>query len=359
MTLKRSITGLVIEFEELKKSLGIKGKKTDLLRLEAKTTDPSFWDDKDLARNVMQEFGDLKKEIEEIETLEKEIKALEELSGDGELSKDLEKEIENIQKKMEKLKVTSFLSSPYDRKNAIVAIHAGQGGTEAMDWVSMLYRMYLKFCERKNWKTEVLDLSEGEEAGIKSVTFKVEGQYPYGYLKGEVGTHRLVRQSPFNADKLRQTSFALVEVLPELEEVDFPDIKIKDEDLDWQFFRASTQGGQNVQKVSTAVRLKHEPSGIVVTSQAERKQEQNRKIALNLLRAKLWAREQAAREKKVKELKGDYRPPSWGNQIRSYVLHPYKMVKDLRTEVETSDTEAVLDGNLDKFIEAELKLGSA
>jgi peptide chain release factor 2 len=171
-----------------------------------------------------------------------------------------------------------------------------------------------------------------------------------------VGTHRLVRQSPFNADKLRQTSFASVEVLPEFEEVDLPDIKIKDEDLKWQFFRASAQGGQNVQKVSTAVRVKHKPTGITVTSQTERSQEQNRKIALGLLRSKIWLLEQEKAQKREKEIKGEYKPASWGTQIRSYVLHPYKMVKDLRTEVQTSDTEGVLGGKLDEFIEAELKL---
>lgn len=354
--LKQRINKLSHEFEKLKDTLDLKFKKTHLLELEAKTTNPSFWDDQESAKGVMQEFGDLKKEIEDIEELDENIKTLKELSGEEGLSSDLKKEYKKAKKKLEGLKTTSFLSGQYDRKNAIVGIHAGQGGTEAMDWVSMLYRMYLKYCENRTWKTEAIDLSEGEEAGIKSVTFKADGPYAYGYLKGEAGTHRLVRQSPFNADRLRQTSFALVEVLPELEEVDLPDVKIKDDDLDWQFFRASTQGGQNVQKVSTAVRVKHKPSGIVVTAQVERHQEQNRKIALNLLRSKLWLLEQAKAEAKKRELKGEYRPASWGTQIRSYVLHPYKMVKDLRTEIETSNTEAVLGGDLDKFIEAELKL---
>ena len=200
-----------------------------------------------------------------------------------------------------------------------------------------------------------MDYTPGEEAGVKSVTFRVEGSLAYGYLKGEAGTHRLVRQSPFNADKLRQTSFALVEVLPEVTAVDLPDIEMKDEDLDWQFFRSSSQGGQNVQKVSTAVRVIHRPTGITSSSQSERFQEQNRKIALNLLRAKLWMLEKTRQEETKRDLKGEYRPASWGNQIRSYVLHPYKMVKDLRTEVETSNTEAVLAGEIDEFIEAELK----
>ena len=190
------------------------------------------------------------------------------------------------------------------------------------------------------------------------MTFKVEGKYAYGYLKKEAGTHRLVRQSPFNADNLRQTSFALVEVLPELTDTDLPDIEIKEEDLDWQFFRASSQGGQNVQKVSSAVRLTHIPTGIVVTAQAERFQEQNRKNALDLLRGRLWLKKREEEKETKKELKGDYRPASWGTQIRSYVLHPYKMVKDLRTEVETGNPEAVLDGEIDEFIEAELKIAN-
>jgi len=320
-------------------------KRKRLSQLEAESADPELWDNQERARGLMQRLGDLKQEIEEVEKLEEEIKMLSELS-----------EAKKIEKKLEKLKLKTLLSGPYDAKNAVVSIHAGQGGVEAMDWANMLYRMYLKFCEKRGWKTRVLDISAGEEAGIKSITFKAEGANAYGYLKGEAGTHRLVRQSPFNADKLRQTSFALVEVLPELEEKDLPDIKIRDEDLQWQFFRASTQGGQNVQKVSSAVRVKHKPTGITVTSQAERSQEQNRKIALGLLRSKLWALEQERAQKEKKELKGEYRPASWGTQIRSYVLHPYKMVKDLRTEVQTADTEAVLDGNLDEFIEAELKM---
>ncbi|MFV1917292.1 MAG: peptide chain release factor 2 [Patescibacteria group bacterium] len=349
---------LASTLRNLEESLKIDDKRTRLLELEAKATDPNFWADNEAARKFMQELGALKDEIEEIEKLDKDIKTLFDLAKGEKDSNVLKPELEKVEKNLGKLRQTSFLLGAYDRKAAIISIHAGQGGTEAMDWVSMLYRMYLKFCEGRGWKTSELDASPGEEAGLKSVTFLVDGSLAYGYLKGEAGTHRLVRQSPFNADKLRQTSFALVEVLPELEDVDLPDIGLRDDDLEWQFFRASTQGGQNVQKVSSAVRVKHLPSELVVTSQQERTQEQNRKIALSLLRAKLWARQLAMKEKKVKELKGDYRPPSWGNQIRSYVLHPYKMVKDLRTKVEVSDADAVLDGELDLFIEAELNLAS-
>lgn len=347
---KQKVEELSLRFTKLEEAVNLPEKKKKLEILEVESADPNLWNDQDKARKVMQGLSDLKKEIEEIE----------ELRGNLEILKEIldEREVARTEKILARLELSLFLSAEYDDKNALVSIHAGQGGTEAMDWASMLLRMYLRFCEKRGWLTEVVDSTSGEEAGIKSVTFKVAGKYAYGYLKGEAGTHRLVRQSPFNADKLRQTSFALVEVLPEFEDVDLPDIEIKDEDLDWQFFRSSSQGGQNVQKVSTAVRLTHKPSGIVVTAQSQRFQEQNRKIALNLLRAKLWLLEKERAKGLKKDLKGDYRPASWGNQIRSYVLHPYKMVKDLRTEVETANTEAILDGEIDIFIEAELKLAN-
>jgi len=352
--LKTKIDELVKNFTDFKNSINLPQKELKLKEIEGRTLEPDLWQDQEKARTVLREFSDLKKEIEEIEDLEEEITLLQELTQE-EVSEEFEKEIARAQKTLERLNLTSFLSGTYDGKNAILSIHAGQGGTEAMDWVGMLLRMYLRFAERRGWSTSVIESTSGEEAGIKSVTFKVDGPYAYGYLKGEAGTHRLVRQSPFNADNLRQTSFALVEVLPELGDTDLPGIEIKDEDLDWQFFRSSSQGGQNVQKVSTAVRVIHKPTGIMVTAQSERFQEQNRKIALNLLRGKLWLRSQEELSQTKKTIKGEYRPASWGNQIRSYVLHPYKMIKDLRTEVETGNTEAVLDGEIDAFIEAELK----
>jgi len=350
-----NISDITDRLKNLKSSFDLAQKRKDLLALESATLDPLLWDDQENARKMMQDLDSVKKEIEELDNLDQEVTTLIELSRGSDISKDFSMELKELGSRLDKFELQTFLSGPYDPKNALISIHAGQGGTEAMDWASMLFRMYLRYSEKKNWKTETIDVSEGEEAGIKSVTFKIEGRNAYGFLKGEAGTHRLVRQSPFNADKLRQTSFALVEVLPELEEADLTTVDIRDEDLEWQFFRASTQGGQNVQKVSTAVRLIHKPSEIVVTAHTERFQEQNRKIALNLLRAKLWAREEAMREKKVKELKGEYRPASWGNQIRSYVLHPYKMVKDLRTEAETGNPDTVLDGELDLFIEAEIQ----
>ncbi|MBC2724219.1 MAG: peptide chain release factor 2 [Desulfosporosinus sp.] len=354
--LKQRIKKISSDFKKIEETLDLKKKEEKLSKLEAKSTDPGLWENQEKARKLMQEIGDISHEVKKIKDLQKELETLNEFVKEGELSSDLENDVKKIEKQVEEFKLSSFLSGEYDAKNAIVSIHAGQGGTEAMDWTSMLYRMYTKYCEKRGWKLQVIDLSSGEEAGIKSVVFKVEGLHAYGYLKGEAGTHRLVRQSPFNADKLRQTSFSLVEVVPEIDEADMPDIEMKDDDLDWQFFRASSQGGQNVQKVSTAVRVKHKPTNIVVTAQRERSQLQNREIALDLLRAKLWVLEQEKKEAEKKGLKGEYKPASWGTQIRSYVLHPYKMVKDLRTEIETADPESVLDGDLDDFIEAELKL---
>lgn len=339
----------------VKKTLDLDMKKKELRSLEAESLKADFWSNQEKARNVMQQVSHLREEIGVVEKLEQEIADALSVSGEAELQAELQQAITKVEKEMNRLETQTFLSGKHDKGNAILSIHAGQGGTEAMDWAQMLYRMYVRYAERQGWNVETLDTTPGEEAGIKSATVVISGYYAYGKLKGEAGTHRLVRQSPFNADQLRQTSFALVEVLPRFTEAQEDDIDIKDEELEWQFFRSGGHGGQNVNKVSTAVRLTHIPTGIVVTSQTERYQEQNRKLALELLRGKLWLRKEAEEKEKVKAIKGEYRPASWGTQIRSYVLHPYKMVKDLRTNHETSDSESVLDGDLDEFIEAELR----
>lgn len=324
---------------DLLQKLNLDEKRKKVRELEAESSHPDFWQDNRTAAAKMKELALLQKEIENAEYVE--------LLIDEDASEELESMINEMEK-------TAYLSGLYDKGNAILSIHAGQGGVDAMDWASMLFRMYSRYFERKGWKFEEIDFDPGEEAGIKSVSIAVEGDYAYGYLKGEQGVHRLVRLSPFNADQLRHTSFALVEVLPQVEEV--TDVDIKEEDLEWEFYRASSHGGQNVQKVSSAVRLKHKPTGIVVTSQTERYQNQNREYALKHLKAKLWALQQEKRRQEEKEMKGEYQAPSWGNQIRNYVLHPYQMVKDTRTKVETGNVEAVLDGDLDQFVEAELKI---
>jgi len=324
--------------EKLLEKSNIDDKRKIIRALEAESTKSNFWQDHTEAAEKMKQLADLQKEVKELEELE-------ELVEKGQYEKG-----ELLLKRFE---TQFYLSGPYDTSGAILSIHAGQGGVEAMDWTQMLFRMYTRFFEKREWSFETIEETPGEEAGLKSVIVSVDGQYAYGYLKHEAGVHRLVRQSPFNADKLRQTSFALVEVLPQIQ--DAKEVELKEDDLEWEFYRASSHGGQNVQKVSSAVRLKHKPTGIVVTTQSERYQAQNREYALRILRGRLWTLREEERKREEQKLKGAYKTPGWGNQIRSYVLHPYHMVKDLRTNFETSNTEAVLDGELDGFIDEELR----
>lgn len=318
--------------------VNLPAKKEELAGLEKQTYDGNFWADNKNATQVLKKISALKTEIDEVEMMQILFE---------------EEDLKEAEKLIKKYEINLFLSGEYDRGDAIVVIQAGQGGTEAMDWSSMLYRMYSRFVEKKGWRMEEIDKVDGEEAGIKSVTFNVHGSFAYGYLKAEAGVHRLVRQSPFNADKLRQTSFASVEVLPMIED---KQININEGDIEWQFYRSGGKGGQNVNKVSTAVRLIHKPTGIVVSCQTERQQMQNRENALKILRAKLWKMEEEKRAKTISGFKTGL-VASWGRQIRSYVLHPYKLIKDLRTDHEESQTDKVLDGELNGFIEAYLKKG--
>jgi peptide chain release factor 2 len=294
--------------------------------------------------------------LDDWKSLENRLKDALELAelDDEALRTGLETEITAIESELEKRSFKAMFSGPYDFDDALLAIHAGAGGTDSQDWASMLQRMFLRWAEKKSFKTEILDSTMGEEAGIKSVTIAIIGQYAYGYLRSEKGVHRLVRLSPFDAAHRRHTSFALVEILPQVA-FDSPEVHIDPADIKIDVFKSSGAGGQNVQKNATAIRLTHLPTGIVVTCQNERSQSQNREYAMSILRARLLEIKKTEREDEIAVLRGEYTKAEWGSQIRSYVLHPYQMVKDHRTDYETGNTQAVLDGDLDKFMEAYLR----
>lgn len=330
-------------------------KETKLTDLQKQAEDPDLWQDPENAQRLMKEISSLKDEVEDWQTLRQSISDTLELAQleDESMSAELDQETKKIESEVARREFEAKLSGPYDRGNALLAIHAGAGGTDSQDWAEMLQRMYLRWTERKGYSTDILDLTYGEEAGIKSVTISIEGRYAYGYLRSEKGVHRLVRLSPFDSAHRRHTSFAMVEILPQVEENS--QVDIKQDDLRIDVFRSSGAGGQNVQKNSTAIRITHLPTGIVVSCQNERSQLQNKQNAMTVLRSRLLEKKQREQEEKMTELRGEYQKAEWGSQIRSYVMHPYQMVKDHRTDYEKGNTQAVLDGDLDEFIEAYLK----
>ncbi|OGL96018.1 peptide chain release factor 2 [Candidatus Uhrbacteria bacterium RIFOXYB12_FULL_58_10] len=323
-------------------------------------TAPDFWSRGDVARVVSKRVADLQKEVAQWEDFLVETDELAELEGmarsedDEATMSEVAEKLDALEKQFSQMEFTTLFSGSFDAENAIVSFHAGQGGTEANDWTAMLMRMVMRFCEGKEWDVQILDESRGEEVGYKSLTLRVTGRYAYGYLKSEAGVHRLVRISPFDAEKMRHTTFALIEVLPELEDVDQV-IEIKPEDLRVDTFMAGGHGGQSVNTTYSAVRIVHLPTKISVQCQNERSQLQNRETAMKILRAKLLAIKVQERAKEHSELRGEYQSADWGNQIRSYVLQPYQLVKDHRTNHETSDTRGVLDGDLEPFMEAYLR----
>lgn len=303
----------------------------------------------------MKKIASLERDIDAWQSVENEIDALTSLLDldDGSLTEEISTQLEVLEKDLARKEIDLLLSGEYDEGNALLTIHAGAGGTDSQDWAGMLERMYLRWAESQVFKTEILDRSPGEEYGLKSVTISVEGRFAYGYLSREIGVHRLVRLSPFDSAHRRHTSFALVEVLPEIEDND--EVIIKPEDISIEVYKSSGAGGQNVQKNMTAVRIIHHETGIVVTCQNERSQTQNKESAMKVLRSRLFRLQEEARADAVSDLKGEFKKMEWGNQIRSYVLHPYQMVKDHRTDYETGNTQAVLDGDLNAIIEASLR----
>jgi peptide chain release factor 2 len=347
-TLKTRIDGLMAQ-------LDITGKIQRIHRLEEQSGAADFWNDPEAAQKIMQEIARLKEEVGRWNSLAQRINDALELAqfDDRSLLDDLTNEVNALTEIVDRMALQALLSGPYDRDNAILAIHAGAGGTDSQDWAQMLERMYLRWAEENGYKVEILERSEGEEAGIKSVMMSVKGEYAYGYLQSEQGVHRLVRLSPFDASNRRHTSFAKVELWPDIQGQ--LDIEINEKDLRIDTYRAGGAGGQHVQKNDTAVRITHIPTGIVVQCQNQRSQMQNRERALQILKARLFEMERKKQEAQLAALKGENINAEWGNQIRSYVLHPYQLVKDHRTDYEVGNTGAVLDGRLNDFMDSYLR----
>jgi peptide chain release factor 2 len=328
----------------------------EIEEIEKKLTDPSVWDDQKKAREYTQKLKRLKsisEDLKRVRSLFEDLEVAIELSDeDQEMAQHVEEIVQELEDAVKKLELEIILNGKYDPNNAYLSVHPGAGGTESQDWAQMLLRMYMRWAERKGFDVEIVELQPGEEAGIKDATILIKGEYAYGYLKHESGVHRLVRISPFDAARRRHTSFASVNVIPEID--DDVDIEIRPEDLKIETFRASGHGGQYVNKTESAVRITHLPTGIVVSCQNERSQHQNKQTALKILKAKLYQLEMEKKQREIQEIQGELKDISWGNQIRSYIFHPYTMVKDHRTGVETANVDAVMDGDIDMFIEAEL-----
>jgi peptide chain release factor 2 len=339
------------------------GKESRLSELEEITGKPEFWDNADLAQETLREQSLIKNTVDEWQGLNfelEDVEILEELSleeGDEDALAEAKAKLSEIEVKVENLEFKRILGEPEDASNAIVSINAGAGGTEAQDWADMLLRMYLRYAERSGFKSEIVEYQEGDEAGLKSATFLVKGDYAFGYLKAESGVHRLVRISPFDSNKRRHTSFASVFISPEID--DSIEVDIDGKDLRIDTYRASGAGGQHVNKTDSAIRITHGPSGIVVSCQNERSQRQNKETAMKILRARLYEREREKQREKIDELNSTKKEIGWGSQIRSYVLHPYRMIKDHRTNFETGNVDPVLDGDLSEFIKSYLIYASS
>ncbi|KAM3200440.1 Peptide chain release factor 2 [Capsicum annuum] len=361
-TLRKDVETVLERVEEIRAAAGLKQLQEDLAALEAAATDSALWDNRATAQETLQALTDCKDKLKllhdfktQADDAETIIKLTEEMESiDSALLQEASGIIKELNKALDRFELTQLLSGPYDKEAAVITITAGAGGTDAQDWADMLLRMYVRWGEKQRYETKVVEKSVGEEAGIKSATIEIEGRYAYGYLSGEKGTHRIVRQSPFNAKGLRQTSFSGVEVMPLLPE-DSTDVEIPEEDLDISFTRAGGKGGQNVNKVETAVRITHIPTGVAVRCTEERTQLANKIKALSRLKAKLLVIAEEQRACEIKQIRGNAVKAEWGQQIRNYVFHPYKLVKDVRTAYETSDITSVMDGELDPFIKAYLK----
>ena len=355
----RQINNLKTKLSDLKESMKLSEVEEELANLEKQTLSQDFWQDTENQAKVLSKISSLKKKVTLFKDVENDLSATQEIfdlvveENDNNLEKEITDALKNLENKINELEISTLLSGKYDANNAIITIHPGAGGTEAQDWAEMLYRMYTRWANANGFKVEELDYLDGEEAGLKSVTFQVTGEYAYGYLKSEHGVHRLVRISPFDSGGRRHTSFASVEVLPEINEDE--DIYINPDDIKMDVFRSSGAGGQHINKTSSAVRLTHIPTGIVVACQTERSQFQNRDTAMKMLKSKLLALKEKANKETIDDLKGVQMDIAWGSQIRSYVFCPYTLVKDHRTNYEVGDVQGVMDGNLNGFIFAYLK----